>query len=506
MLLNHIKRRSIISILLTSSLSIVGCSSDSNSDIDTITSKKAKNIILMISDGASDGVWDISSYWSYGESLNNTAPYKDFSTRLAVSTFALSQQKSKVNCSDTKVQTGSYDAEQAWNETSIEEIEVQNTPYDPEPRVYNRPFAGYSYLNKNYTDSAAAGSAIATGEKTYLGAIGVDYCGSTVENIVEIAKKNGRATGVITSVPYNHATPATFAAHNQSRKNYTEIGHEMLTSGMLDLIMGAGHPHYNDDNEWQENGRYTYIAKDDFIALQNDTLIANKQASPWKLIENKEDFEKLANNNISQSNYPLFGLAKVGSTLQTYRHCSQSSTIAFECAYNKEVPTLTTMTKGALNYLGQNKDGLFLMIEGGAVDWAAHANNTTGLIEEQVDFNNAVLAVVDWVNKNSSWDETLLIVTTDHGNSYVLGEASDQVAYAKVENPGKGVMPNVKYYSGNHTNELVRIYARGAGEDLFKQHIIANDNNYAEKYNHLGSNGDYIDNTHIFNVMSAAIK
>ena len=79
-------------------------------------------------------------------------------------------------------------------------------------------------------------------------------------------------------------------------------------------------------------------------------------------------------------------------------------------AFNPNVPSLETMTRGALAYLSQDPNGFFVMIEGGAVDWAAHANNTARIIEEQVDFNRSVAAVVEWVEQNSSWDETLVIV------------------------------------------------------------------------------------------------
>ncbi len=89
------------------------------------------------------------------------------------------------------------------------------------------------------------------------------------------------------------------------------------------------------------------------------------------------------------------------------------------------VPTLEEMTKAALNILDDDPDGLFLMIEGGAVDWASHANQSGRMIEEHIDFDNSVQAVVDWVQKNSNWGETLLIVTSDHETGYLTGPGSD---------------------------------------------------------------------------------
>src|SRR5690606_21335892 len=105
--------------------------------------------------------------------------------------------------------------------------------------------------------------------------------------------------------------------------------------------------------------------------------------------------------------------------------------------------------------------------EGGAVDWAAHANNLPRLIEEQMDFNHAVAAVVDWVEANSSWDETLVIVTTDHGNGLIQGPDSDVNAYSPIINQGAGALPLVRWNSDTHTRELVPVYAQGAGADYF---------------------------------------
>lgn len=122
-------------------------------------------------------------------------------------------------------------------------------------------------------------------------------------------------------------------------------------------------------------------------------------------------------------------------------------------AYIDGVPTLETMTKGALKQLEDNEDGLFLMVEGGAVDWAAHANATGAIIEEQIDFNHAVAAGVDWVETESSWDETLMIVLTDHGNGMPMGPNSDEIAFQMIENNGAGVLPGVMWHSGDHTTE-----------------------------------------------------
>lgn len=491
-----------MAIAMFTAFSLSGCGS-SNTTTTTIAKEpvKPKNIILMISDGASDGAWDIGSYWENGKLANNSAPYTELSTRFAMTTFPLSTSGMDSVCGDEVPQV-SYDKDQVWDETTFTS--------DPADK-YQRPFAGYEYISKNVTDSAAAGTALATGHKTYNGAISVDHCGRPLESITHIAKVNGLSTGIITSVQFDHATPAVFGASNVSRNNYAEIGHNMLTDGNADLIMGAGHPQFDGDGKLREASdfNYKYVSDEDWTAINDGTLIPAGMDASWSLIDNLADFESLANNTASADVLagPLFGLVPVGYTLQQGRSCTagKDDQIAFDCEMTATVPSLQTMTQGAINYLSQNEKGFFLMVEGGAVDWAAHANQTARIIEEQIDFTHSVSAVIAWVEENSNWDDTLLIVTTDHGNSYVLGGTSDQNAYAPVENPGKGVMPEVKYYSGDHTLELVRLYARGKGAETLSNFVTGHDEGYANHYNNFGASGDYVDNTNVFDLMKQAI-
>ena len=135
---------------------------------------------------------------------------------------------------------------------------------------------------------------------------------------------------------------------------------------------------------------------------------------------------------------------------------------------NANVPDLATMTKGALNVLDANRKGFFLMVEGGAVDWAGHANQPGRTIEEQVDFNEAVAAVCRWVRRNSNWDETLVIVTGDHETGYLWGPGSGADATGKgtwvpLVNNGEDAVPGMQFNSGDHTNSLIPFFAKGEG-------------------------------------------
>lgn len=115
---------------------------------------------------------------------------------------------------------------------------------------------------------------------------------------------------------------------------------------------------------------------------------------------------------------------------------------------------LQTMTMGAINHLSTSSArGFFLMVEGGAVDWMAHSNTTARIIEEQVDFNLSIAAAVDWVNRHSSSDETLVILVTDRGNGLPMGPDSDTIPFQPIENRGKSGLPGVRWHDGTHTNE-----------------------------------------------------
>src|SRR5690625_8027756 len=90
---------------------------------------------------------------------------------------------------------------------------------------------------------------MASGTKIYNGALNIDADGNELHTMSQLAHETGRSAGVVASVQYNHATPASYAVANPSRNAYLEIGDAMLDAEHLDVVMGAGHPMYNDDGE-----------------------------------------------------------------------------------------------------------------------------------------------------------------------------------------------------------------------------------------------------------------
>lgn len=445
----------------------------------------AKNVILFISDGASWGTWDMASYWATG--MKNGQAYADFPVKLGMTTYPL-------NTSSTPTFTGipriSYDPAKAWDTTP------NSGSYGGRPSYFN----GYDYIKRNYTDSAAAGTALATGQKTYNNAIDFDDFGRPMPYITQDAKAMGRSTGVVSSVPFSHATPATFGAQNISRNNYHQIAEQMLANPDLDLIMGGGDPRYDSNGALRTTPRQTYMSVD-----QLNRLLANDPIYNRTLISDVADFRAMAAGT-SIPDGRVIGLAQTGDTLQANRsRPADPSNISVEegkasgVPFNTNVPTLVEMTAGAINYLSRNPNGFFLMVEGGAVDWMAHANNTGRIIEEQVDFDRAVAWAIDWVENFSSLSDTLMIVLTDHGNGMPMGPNSDTIPFEPIENRGRGVLPGVRRHYGTHTNENTLFWAKGAGAEAFYRHVVGIDEGLVTFLGH--GDGRYIDNIAVFAVM-----
>lgn len=150
----------------------------------------------------------------------------------------------------------------------------------------------------------------------------------------------------------------------------------------------------------------------------------------------------------------VLGCPEVHSTLQQERSAP---------ALLSNVPTLAEMVKGGLNVLDNNPAGFFLMAEGGAIDWANHENNGVRMLEEMKSFRDAVDTVISYIERYSSWEETLLIITADHECGNLWGGKP----FTPVKDNGIGVMPGIQYNSHDHTNSLVPFYAKGSSSDEF---------------------------------------
>lgn len=424
--------------------------------------KNVMNVILMISDGWGYNQILATDYYMDGKA--GTHRYERFPTKVAMSTYSFGKLKDTSDDSD-----GIYSPD-LWDE--------------------------FDLFKYNPTDSASAGTAMSTGTKTYDNAIGVDQEEAALKHIADDFEALGRATGVVSSVEFSHATPASFVAHNPSRNDYSGIANEMIKSSATDVIMGAGNPFFDDNGQPRttiENKHYQYVGgQATWEALLAGTIANDADGDgvddAWTLIQDKAAFEALQEGDTPSR---VIGVPQVYTTLQQNRGGDKEAG-AFAEPFNTDVPDLATMSRGALNVLDNDTDGFFLMIEGGAIDWAGHANQSGRMIEEQVDLNKAVDAVCDWVEKNSSWSETLLIVTGDHETGYLTGTKG---VYDTVRNNGEGQMPTMSWNSGDHTNQLIPLFAKGKGAELFKK--VADQKDTVR--------GNYMDNTEIHLVIRSLI-
>lgn len=439
---------------------------------ESVPPPRAKQVILLIADGAGFNHFRAASLYEHGEEGRQV--YDAFPCRLAVSTHA--------------ADGAAYDPEAAW--------------------------ASFEYFYGKPTDSAAAATAMASGRKTRSKSIGVDPAGKPLSSIVDLAESAGKRSGLVTSVPLSHATPAAFAAHLASREDYKAIAREMIEDSALDVLMGAGHPWYD------IAGRSRVLPKgSDYVGglvlwgeVQKGGVGGDADGDgapdPWTLVTALPGFLALTNGPAPRR---VLGVTPVYKTLQQERPASAdrdgdgrvndadaAKAKPFEDPRTGTVPTLADMARGALNVLDDDPDGFFLMVEGGAVDWAAHDHQPGRMVEEMMEFNRAVEAVTAWVEARGGWNDTLVIVTADHETGYLTGPGSGAGASPKwkpIESRGAGVLPEMEWHSGGHSNQLVPLYAKGPGAALLEARATRRD----------PVRGPFIENTDIGAVMAAVI-
>jgi alkaline phosphatase len=460
------------------------------------TPEKAKNVIFMIGDGM--GVNDvlIGDYYQ-----GTTQVFEDFPVKLFTSTYELEAVSNPypyprlhpVASANPLYEAYGYDTTLAWTDFNY-------------VRWSDPAGAGRAYDN-NSTDSASSATAMSSGTKTKDGVLGVDINSVPVQHFSQWAENLGKATGVVSTMPISHATPGGFSAHNTNRGAYAQIFNEQIYTSALDVAFGVGAPDFNNNGD-PVAGPYTdsqakYVGGAATWADVSDGSVtgadANGDGNPdnWSVIRTKAEFQALASGATPDR---VLGVAQVFESMQWYRNPQYSTAAAYVDPFIPGLPTLTDMSLAALNVLDNDPDGFFVMIEGGAIDYGGHFNTPGRLVEEVIDFNNAVQAVVDWIEANGGWDANLLIVTADHETGYIWGPGSGAPAtWNPVVDNGAGVMPGFTFNSDIggfnwHTNSLVPMYAKGAGSDMFNTLATGID----------PVRGAFIDNTDYVKVMKAA--
>jgi len=278
-------------------------------------------------------------------------------------------------------------------------------------------FSHYGYIetqSKSHyvTDSGASGTAMATGTRTYNGAIGVDTDTIPLKTILEYAEDAGLATGLVSTSSITHATPASFIAHRKSRNDYDGIATDFLNTE-VDVVIGGGLNNFN--------------KRKDSIDLIPEFTIKG-----YQFVSSIDDIESIKSGKLLALTAPQHN-PKISEGRGNY---------------------LPKATQKALELLSQNDHGFFVMIEGSMIDWGAHENNTEYIVEEVIDFDKAVKVALDFAANNP---ETLVVMTADHetGGLTIMNGSVDE-----------GTVTG-GYTTSGHTGIMVPVMAFGPGAERF---------------------------------------
>jgi alkaline phosphatase len=321
------------------------------------------------------------------------------------------------------------------------------------------------------TDSAAAGTALSTGVRTYDGAIGVDPDSNSVTTVLELAQGSGMATGLVATSSITHATPAAFASHVPDRNMGWEIARQ-LAEADVDVILGGGRRFFDPNT------------RPDSVDLHSDVT------ARYPYVETAAELANLKTNEI----HKLFGLfAEDHMPAEPLRS-----------------PTLPEMTRAALEVLDHDPDGFFLMVEGSQPDWRGHDNEPLdAVVAEMLDFDRAVAVALEY---QGSHPETLIVVVADHetgglaiqqaGSGRLMTEAAGAIdstvarlaeisgfadpELAILADSATGSMTRLssllrrraremgdssvlvaRYTTGGHTAQMVPLFASGPGAEQF---------------------------------------
>jgi alkaline phosphatase len=281
--------------------------------------------------------------------------------------------------------------------------------------ITNMPVSGFSvtFSADDYiTDSGAGGTALSSGIKTNNGSIGVDTKGQPVETILEMAEKRGLSTGLVSTSAITHATPASFIAHTANRSKYADIALDFLHTD-IDVFIGGG---YNN------------------FARRADSL---------NLIDSLKARGYFIARDLKDVNVPS---TKRLAALLADEHMPRMSK-----GRGNMLPDATAM---ALEILKRNRKGFFIMIEGSQIDWGGHDNEVSYIVDETVDFDNAVGKALQFARENG---ETLVIVTADH-ETCGFGITGGSITTGNIQGA---------FLSKDHTATMVPVFAYGPGSEMF---------------------------------------
>jgi alkaline phosphatase len=234
------------------------------------------------------------------------------------------------------------------------------------------------------TDSAAASASWGCGHRVNNGALNISPNGQWHKPILPVFRDAGKATGLVTTTELTHATPAGFAANVESRSMGEEIASQYLRRE-VDVLLGGGHRHYDP------------AQREDHVDIYR-----GHEEKNYRIVRTKQELAAL-----NSTGERLLGIFSDGHVPYTLDHLNTPELL-------ESVPSLAEMTDVALQNLSRDNDGFILQIEGGRVDHAAHGNDVGGMLYDQIAFDDAIGVVLAFAENR---DDTLVCITTDHGNA-----------------------------------------------------------------------------------------
>ncbi|MBP9673618.1 MAG: alkaline phosphatase [Bacteriovoracaceae bacterium] len=318
-------------------------------------------------------------------------------------------------------------------EISLAQTYLKYAPHSPFKRkdLYMVSEAKRGHLVLSFTnpyevlvvDSASSATQLSTGKFSRSEMIGLDFEGNSQKTILEIAKEMGKSTGLVSDTRLTHATPAAFAAHVSHRNLENEIAEQMLQNS-VDVMLSGGLRHFLPKSISKEDGESLLRWKEKVPAdlklkskrEDEKDLLLKAQESGYNLAFSKEQMEKISKGKL----LGLFSESGMPNGIWMTQNQNKA---------DRKIPTLQEMATTSLKLLSQNPKGFFLMVEGGQIDWAGHANDAGTMLHQMLHFDETIKLVLDWAAKR---DDTVVILTADHETgSFGFSYHQDNIPEAK---------------------------------------------------------------------------
>lgn len=440
--------------LLALVLSLAACrttSTDPGIDYGPWVDGPPRYVFLVIGDGMGESSEVAASRFLYGAD----AGLAWHSAAWTLKAFAATWDVTTYNHHAAQAGAAPYDAAAFDPELGYDPVQAGAEPW---PLALSSDGSeARTYLLGAATDSAAAATALATGRKTEAGRIAWSP-GSPSSALIAITMRaryrRGASFGAVSTVPFNHATPAAFLAHSQARADYAAIAGEIILGTRPELVIGGGHPGWNTD--------YAGVYARGLLLSESGYLLVGKSAG-------RDGGAALLDGLAGQGpGIGLFGyFGGADGSLEAPFPLDSPGSPAF--TRGSEDPSLAASVAVAARSLARNPRGFVLVVEQGDIDWANHANDFPRMLGAMRSLDEAVRAIESFIDQPGDaidWGNSLVVVTADHATGLLRFASSSVIGMGSLPSShvgGTWQYPGgtVSYNTTGHANELVSVSVRG---------------------------------------------